>query len=484
MGGQAFPAQMRILSEDPPRFAVLSGDVNPLHVDPLYARRTQFGRQVAHGVDVLLRALEHFFGARPGHVPAAIRVQFVKPAFVGDTLELALADAEDAATKLVVTAAGSVITTIAMSFHGAHENAPEFDAGVLYTTSPTPCELDLADVEGRKGRLPIGPDLASVRKTFPRTSAALGATAAAALVATSRLVGMECPGLHSIFSGLSIRMREANTDEAGAGLAWRVRRVDRRLRKIDLDVRGGGISGRLETFLRVPPTRQSSMNEVSSRVDPRAFAGHCALVIGGSRGLGEVTAKIIAAGGGTPIITYALGRSEALRVAAEIEAAGGTCSTLHYEVRSPSSPQLAELHTVPTSFYYFATPGIFRRKSALFEPDLMREFLSYFVDGFHALCSGLAARHPGPLAAFYPSTAALDEPVRDLAEYSMAKRAGEELCAHLTRFAPELRIVVRRLPRIRTDQTATLLPVPAQSALDAMLPIVREVEAAAVASAS
>ena len=41
-------------------FALLSGDFNPLHVDPVYARRLQFGQTVIHGVHHLLRVCNEF----------------------------------------------------------------------------------------------------------------------------------------------------------------------------------------------------------------------------------------------------------------------------------------------------------------------------------------------------------------------------------------------------------------------------------------
>jgi len=38
-----------ITQQQSQEFAELSGDYNPLHVDPLYARRLQFGNTVIHG---------------------------------------------------------------------------------------------------------------------------------------------------------------------------------------------------------------------------------------------------------------------------------------------------------------------------------------------------------------------------------------------------------------------------------------------------
>jgi acyl dehydratase len=43
--------------EEQYKFAQLSGDVNPMHTDPLVARRLIFGKPVVHGIHILLWAL-------------------------------------------------------------------------------------------------------------------------------------------------------------------------------------------------------------------------------------------------------------------------------------------------------------------------------------------------------------------------------------------------------------------------------------------
>ena len=58
----------------------------------------------------------------------------------------------------------------------------------------------------------------------------------------------------------------------------------------------------------------------------------------------------------------------------------------------------------------------------------------------------------------------------------MAKIAGEALATHLNQFMPNIAVVSRRLPRILTDQTATVGVASADSALDVILPIVYEVQ--------
>jgi len=128
------------------------------------------------------------------------------------------------------------------------------------------------------------------------------------------------------------------------------------------------------------------------------------------------------------------------------------------------------------SAYYFATPRIFQRKSALYEPQALRTFLSFYADGFHDLCTTLAGQGGKKLAVFYPSTTAIDAPVSGTAEYAMAKSAGEMLARHLNAFTANMEVLCRRLPRILTDQTATVGVASADNALDAILPIVYEVQ--------
>lgn len=471
--------EKQLLAADQQRFADASRDLNPLHMDPLFARRTPFGRQVVHGVHTLLWALDRFFEATGVRAPVSLDVRFAKPAFVGDALCAVLAKEAGDGRRLEVSAAGATVMTVLLDARASSPDAPQFEIPGDFAPSRSPRALDLEDLEGLAGALSLRDSAVQAVSLFPAACQALGADTVAALMATSRIVGMECPGLHSLFSGLSLALgRDTARIER---VQWRVAKVDRRFRRIMIDVCGGGIAGQLETFLRAPPTPQLPMADVRAVVGPREFAGQHALIVGGSRGLGEVTAKIVAAGGGIPTVTYAVGREDAERLSEEIRAAGGQCRTLQYDVRRSSAPQLSALTDTPVALYYFATGNIFQRKAAIYEADLLREFLTFYVDGFHALCTELSARAPGRLVAFYPSTVALDKPVRDMTEYSLAKQAGETLCAHLASFVPDLEIVVRRLPRILTDQTATVFPVRSESPLEVMLPIVRQVQAATLA---
>jgi hypothetical protein len=57
----------------------------------------------------------------------------------------------------------------------------------------------------------------------------------------------------------------------------------------------------------------------------------------------------------------------------------------------------------------------------------------------------------------------------------MAKRVAEDVCAFYNRLSDKVEIV-ERLPRTKTDQTSTVVKIPAEDSLNVMLPIGRQIE--------
>lgn len=81
----------RVLTqEDFNRFAALSGDDNPIHVDPEFSARTKFGKTVCHGMllySLICSALEKFF---PGTLQIEQDLMFPTPTFAGEEVSVRL----------------------------------------------------------------------------------------------------------------------------------------------------------------------------------------------------------------------------------------------------------------------------------------------------------------------------------------------------------------------------------------------------------
>lgn len=468
-------AQRQFLEADQVAFAKLSGDCNPMHMDKVAARRTQAGAPVVHGIHMLLWSLDSLAASGLLKAPfTGLKVRFDKMVYVGDTVAAVVTRKSDDDIWLELQVHGVATAIIVASFGTPRPAAavPEGDAPALLPEAPL--ELTLEDAEGRSGRVGFAASTEQAAEAFPAIAAVMGTGWVRAVLATTTLVGMICPGLHSIFGGLTLTSPSAAA--GGEALAFRVSKTHARFRVVRMDIAAPGLAGSIESFVRHPPTAQQSMQDLASLVAPDAFAGSTALVVGGSRGLGELTAKLLAAAGAHVIATYVVGSAEAERVAAEIRAWGGRCDVIAYDVTKPAADQLKALTAAPTHLYYFATPGIFRSKAALYVPARFDEFRTYYVDAFYDLFMTLREGAPDGLAAFYPSSIAVEDRPADMTEYSMAKAAGEVLCADIQSFVPGARIVINRLPRLPTDQTATLLPTESADPAAVMLPIIQEVQ--------
>lgn len=81
---------------DVDRFAEISGDFDPIHVDEAHARTTRFGRRIAHGilsmallstVSAMISARARARGSRGTSVSLGYdRIRFLAPVFLGDTI--------------------------------------------------------------------------------------------------------------------------------------------------------------------------------------------------------------------------------------------------------------------------------------------------------------------------------------------------------------------------------------------------------------
>jgi NAD(P)-dependent dehydrogenase (short-subunit alcohol dehydrogenase family) len=285
---------------------------------------------------------------------------------------------------------------------------------------------------------------------------------------------MECPGLRSIFADLTLRFEMSAPDST---MRFRTIRADPRLSLVRIGLQGGGASGEITALFRPDPVTQLSAAAIAHRVQKNEFAGQHALVIGGSRGLGEVTAKLLALGGAEVAITFFRGREDAIQVTQDIVANGGRCRLFQFDVTNPQQvlpDEQLRLDFRPTHLYFFATPPIQLVKGQQFSQARFYRFCDYYVSGLVDVVSSIYRLFPSgtPLALLYPSTIFLDKPPPGAAEYTAAKAAGEIVCQTLARTRPGLRVACPRLPTLRTDQTNSLH---SKENVDRTVPVLLEV---------
>lgn len=453
-------------------FALLSGDHNPLHVNARYARRLMFGGTVTHGVHLVLRALETYAQAQ-GDVGVLVRLEarFFSATHPGEPVTIEIRTSRDDVSGPLSRDAVFSITDMhgrlvvklkAQCTSNSFSSRPALPVAIPRTE----CEsLSDADIATRSGTFPLFLNQAAAADLFPKLSVRLPALQLAALLATTRLVGMRLPGRDSIFASLDLSFVEPQS-ESNNDLHYRTESFSRERRFCRIAVSSPGMSGRLEAFVRPNPVEQSLFSEIRALVEPDIFAGQRALVVGGSRGLGEVCAKLLAAGGAEVSLTYRLGAEDAQRVVAELRAGGAPARALWFDAADEKPADLLALLAKGvriTDLYYFATPLIFVETNHFSYASFIN-FADIYIGTVARLFETLTGpSNEGALRRVWlPSSVAVETHPEDMSGYAMAKLAMEYLTADWARKYAHIQFATPRLPRLATDQTVTLSPVYAE----------------------
>lgn len=104
---QRLELERTFTQEDFDRFALLSGDDNPIHVDSDFSARSRFGRPVAHGVllcTIVQGLIEQLL---PRARQLSQKVTFPAPTYAGDamrfTVEISAGNGKDLLVRFEVT---------------------------------------------------------------------------------------------------------------------------------------------------------------------------------------------------------------------------------------------------------------------------------------------------------------------------------------------------------------------------------------------
>jgi NAD(P)-dependent dehydrogenase (short-subunit alcohol dehydrogenase family) len=460
-------------------FAEFSGDFNPLHVNPVAARRTMFGECVVHGVHALLVALDAWAAGleAPKRIVRCV-ARFQAPIMVGAEFAVVQQPATDeAAARLSVILDGRTAHIIDITLAPLLEDGsllpvpdrPAFDASA-------PRNISFAEAAASSGSIECALDTTELRRRFPSLAALNLDGFVASVLAATRVVGMECPGLNSVFSSLDYTADESVASDAG--FSYRATASDERLSRLKIALAGAGGRSEITALYRPAPVKQDSFASVRRQVRQGVFSDQSAVVIGGSRGIGEATSKMLAAGGAKVWLTYLSGKDDAEAIAREIKDGGGIAAAGYLDIASGafSAPQFAGGFK-PSHIYVCASPPIRGKRGTEWDQDLfLRYFAAYGTGAISAvrrLASDMAAEL-NTLTVFIPSSVFVDEPPVALAEYAAAKAAAEVAWRAFAKAHPGMKVSIARLSKMRTDQTNSLVGASGAAASDVLLPYLLE----------
>jgi MaoC like domain len=427
--------------DDVRAFGQISRDCNPIHTDPVTARRLIFGAAVAHGLLVVCWVMDRLAadGLPVGNL-SRLKAAFRQPVFI-DARVILTVTGDASRTTAIVSHEGKTCATFILEFADAQ---PRRSGRPMNHPAPAgiPQLLTGETIAQARGTVSLGYPETDFAVAFPDLAAVMPPMKVAGLLALTRIVGMECPGARSLFADFDARFEDAGNENA---VSFEVTRWDDRFNLATIAVRGAGLSANLSALLRSDPVPQPKMHDLQPLVSGKPFDGQRALVIGGSRGIGEACGKLLALGGAEQIcLTYAVGKEDAERVAGDL---ADYCEvrTVSFNVLTDTPPEGNYTHV-----YYFPAPRL-RPHSGPFNAGLCRLYNSYFVDGMALLFESYVRK--SPLRLLQPSSIFVETPEPGFVEYATAKGASECLGRQFTAQHPSSLILTPRFPRVHTDQT-------------------------------
>ena len=459
-------------ADDVRRFADWSGDCNPLHIDPAAARATYFGQPVVHGMLSAIRALE---ATDLGRL-TALDIEFRGALFPGDDSTLEVTE-EDGRTALTMRSGEQVILIARTGTDRASiRDDPSFDPMASAATHPprtAPADREVADLV--PGTMVAG--VYPAPGPWPLASPLRFPGLARILALASYTVGMELPGLRSVFTRATLSFHAPLPD--AVPLRYRVevigfdphfRMLEARLAVADPD--GHALAtATLRSYVRYTPVA-TPVEALRSRFGGRqSLAGKVALVTGGTRGAGADITAALAAAGCRVHASYRSDDAGAARFRQLLSDNGLDAGLLRGDAGDPEWCRQAvqrieqEHGRLDVLVLNACAPPLSARLST--PPD---EAVDYVGRNLRVARSPLAAALPvlarsgGAIVAI--SSSFVEDPPAGFADYVALKQAVESLTRSAVRESPGVSGIIARPPRLRTAWNDTPAAVPGTIASD------------------
>jgi NAD(P)-dependent dehydrogenase (short-subunit alcohol dehydrogenase family)/acyl dehydratase len=436
-------------------FCKASHDTNPLHVDPAYAKRSQFGNPVVYGMAAVLYGLGEWAQGSPFRL-RSLRAVFRKPLFVGEEYDLQFShDGEETRfsfKKGIVDYA--VVTFVAERTAETHFVTSVSDSSILHTAIEFPL------IEARSVRYAMGGNIwEELAQTFRIMVGMMPLVQLTALLWSSYLVGMEVPGRQALFSDVDFEFDAVQHDAAEIEMQLEAADFDDRFNRYVIEGKGSGIASvRISAFARPNQVDFPMAGMAAFAEGNLPLAGKVVFVSGAARGFGAAIARMCALAGARLALNYRGDEAAIVALRDEIRLAGGEAEAFAADL---SNPQAAAAMAHELQQTYGQLDLIVNNAAPPIRDLLFLEQGNADIQGFvnqNLAITLETARNLLPLVPkggqfVHISTKYLATPARGFIHYLAAKAAQEAIVQGLSLEFRLVEFVTTRLPRILTDQT-------------------------------
>ncbi|WP_053006177.1 SDR family NAD(P)-dependent oxidoreductase [Kiloniella spongiae] len=444
-----------IKSEDVENFSKLSGDVNPIHIDKEYTRRTFYGRPIVHGALATIRCLGELLYPKIAttHIQL-ININFKQPVFCDEVCFLKQTTSQNKIrfelcdnTQTLISASLTLKDTSIPSLNNTTDLLPPTNNFSVNSHSHNPNEMDEIQITKFYSSSPPPFNSHFLNNLQGSLSTPIPIPLLYALCGSSYSVGMRCPGLYSILANLKIQFGDIETSQN-----YHCRSLLFRHNIVKLEMKHSHFSATIDAFFRPKPLITTNFEKVLN-VTPHLTDKKRSLVVGGSRGIGALAVKLLVASGFKTVFTFAQSEGTASELAKNIKANGYSVEYQKLTISEKSNVPLASIKGAPFDILlYCATPPLVFNHGS-WDEALYQKYYHMYVNGLKKL---LQIKNSSLLTkgatVIIPSTQAINEKTPGLNEYIRAKEQAEK---KLSTFCStkHWKIRIKRLPILPTDLT-------------------------------
>ena len=460
---------MRFSFDDLQLFSAASHDRNPIHVSGEYARKSFYGDQVVFGMLGVLACLGHV-SPPENCVLAKIHVEFPGAMFLGTEYKVTVTQRTDESFSARLYDGSKLLVKTEVAFCNGNPGEMEYSgAGRANRRAPADTDeiIEGATVTGEY--LPSQPEFRQLLNRYGLDGRRFDPLQLSTLLCASYIVGMEQPGLRSLFAELSLSFDKSGFSNPAAlvyqSTAASVSALNAIRASLSVSANERLLAKGHSLALIIPRAPVVSVDKVAELLHPAGrLKGKVALVIGASRGLGAALAAALCLEGCSVIANFHRSLSEAQELEKSVSHASGRlilaqgnaadiswCEALETRI-------IAEFGRLDLVIWNACPPP----RPLRIEPSMVNRINSY-VDQALSLVSVPLSLYMDELAKSSGCGVLVSSVVSSYAEnspkewphYVAAKSAVEGLFRVAALQYPGVKLIIARPPRLRTDMMNT-----------------------------
>lgn len=443
-------------------FRSLSHDLNPLHLDPDYARRTQFGEVVVFGISSVLAVLGAWSQGKSFQLKR-LHANFKKPLFLGKNYDLKISevDGKVSATILLNSEAQTEISFEWVPWNNSGNSVQQNSAWKPHSSPTTHSSEELKNLSslnqltytlGQTGIKELNSLFGLSPQTFPFSQLTT-------LAWSSYLAGMEYPGIQALYSALEVEFTEIPSSSTSLIIDSVQFKWDPRFRYLTIQASSPEFSKLNMGVFDRPQPKDFSLTEILEHIGKsNQFLGKKVFITGSARGFGSVLAKSFALQGAELLLNSRTETKEFQNLVTSLKETGTSVHSFVGDISNSQnaikfSQTLKENNLLPDLLILNAFPII----QAKTHPEKASEETAKFVEHGLALAK-TPCQHFLPLMkagsqVVHVSSIYVSEPNSLFAHYIEAKKAVENYLNEMSQEYKNFKFYNFRPEKMLTDQT-------------------------------